>query len=139
MVVYLRLDKTANFSTAGLFCGNARQLWVQAGAALTVIVWDTVITFLILRGIKLFMPLRMTTAELEAGDLVVHGEEAYPSAEPVRVPVMAGAIARPAGRSADGRWDDELAEDGPDDPFTDEGPDDPFAGERSCSPSSPSA
>jgi Amt family ammonium transporter len=81
MVVYLGVGKTANFTTAGLFYGHPRQLLIQAGAALTVIVWDGLVTFLILRGIGLFMRLRMTEAELEVGDLAVHGEEAVPHAE----------------------------------------------------------
>jgi hypothetical protein len=40
--------------------------------------------------IKFFTPLRMTDAELLAGDIVVHGEVAYPEEEPDRVPAMVG-------------------------------------------------
>ncbi len=39
-------------------------------------------TFLILRGIGLFMKLRMPDAQLVTGDLAVHGEVAYPNEEP---------------------------------------------------------
>jgi Amt family ammonium transporter len=60
-------------------------LLVQAGAALTIIVWDGLVTFLILRGIGLFMKLRIPDEDLEIGDVAVHGEEAYPTEELVRV------------------------------------------------------
>ncbi len=82
MIVYLGLGKAPNVTTAGLFYGHPRQLLIQAGAALTVIVWDGLVTFLILRGIALFTKLRMPEAELEVGDLAVHGEVAYPNEEP---------------------------------------------------------
>src|SRR5262249_31004493 len=85
MIVYLGIGKSPNVTTAGLFHGHPRQLLVQAGAALTIIVWDALITFLILRGIGLFMKLRIPDAELEVGDVAVHGEEAYPAEELVRV------------------------------------------------------
>src|SRR5215831_17351760 len=85
MIVYLGAGQSSNVITAGLFHGHPHQLLVQAGAALTVIVWDALITFLILRGIGLFMKLRIPDAELEAGDVAVHGEEAYPAEELVRV------------------------------------------------------
>jgi ammonium transporter, Amt family len=78
MIVYLGIGKAPNVTTAGLFYGHPRQLLIQAGAALTVIVWDGLITFLILRGIGLFMKLRMPDSELEVGDMAVHGEDAYP-------------------------------------------------------------
>ena len=47
-----------------------------------MIVWDGLVTFLILKGIGLFMKLRMTEAELASGDIQVHGEVAYPMEEP---------------------------------------------------------
>ncbi len=79
MIVYLGVGKSSGFSAAGLFYGHPRQLLIQAGAAATVIVWDGLVTFLILRGIGLFMKLRMSDAELAEGDIRVHGEVAYPS------------------------------------------------------------
>ena len=78
MIVYLGTGRTPGLSAAGLFYGHPRQLLIQAGAAGTVIVWDALMTFLILRGIRLFMPLRMSEAELLTGDAAVHGETAYP-------------------------------------------------------------
>jgi Amt family ammonium transporter len=90
LIVYLGLGKNPDITTSGLFYGHPRQLLIQAGAALTVIVWDAVITFLILRVIKFFTPLRMPDAELAIGDMAVHGEVAYPEEEPDRVPAMVG-------------------------------------------------
>ncbi len=109
MIVYLGSGKTAGFSAAGLLYGNPRQLLIQAGAALTVIVWSALMTFLILRGIGLFMKLRMSDEELAAGDLAAHGEEAYSDTEPApeRVPALVNATAGPE-------------DDGPDDPFLEE-------------------
>ena len=69
MIVYLGIGKSPNVTTAGLFYGHPRQLLVQAGAALTVIVWDGVVTFVILRAIGLFMKLREPDEVLAAGDI----------------------------------------------------------------------
>jgi Amt family ammonium transporter len=85
MILYLGLGKTSSVSGAGLFYHHPRQLLIQAGAALTIIVWDGVVTFLILRFLGLFMKLRMPDEVLEIGDVAVHGEEAYPSDELVSV------------------------------------------------------
>ncbi|HEY2505220.1 MAG TPA: ammonium transporter [Streptosporangiaceae bacterium] len=82
MIVYLGLGKTPNVTTAGLFYGHPKQLLIQLGAAVTVIIWDAVITYVILRVIKFFTPLRMPDAMLVAGDIAVHGEVAYPMEEP---------------------------------------------------------
>ena len=80
MIVYLGLGKNpVNISGSGLFYGHAHQLLVQLGAAVTIIIWDGLVTFLLLKGIGLFMRLRMTDEELEIGDVAIHGEEAYPS------------------------------------------------------------
>jgi Amt family ammonium transporter len=71
------------FAEAGWFMhgGNGHLIWVQFLAALTIIIWDGVITFLILKIISIFTPLRMSDADLEIGDLAAHGEEAYPPDE----------------------------------------------------------
>jgi ammonium transporter, Amt family len=82
MIVYLGIGKASNVTTAGLFYGHPRQLLIQAGAALTVIVWDGVVTFVILRAIGLFMKLREPDEVLAAGDISIHGEVAYPMEEP---------------------------------------------------------
>jgi Amt family ammonium transporter len=90
LVVYLGIGKNPNVTTAGAFYGHPRQLLIQLGAAVTVIVWDGLITFLILKGIGLFTSLRYTDAELEVGDLLVHGEVAYPEDEPEAAEQMIG-------------------------------------------------
>jgi Amt family ammonium transporter len=97
MIVYLGLGKDPGFTTAGLLYGNPRQLAVQAGAALTVIAWSGLMTFLVLRGIKLFTPLRMTDAELRAGDLAIHGEIAYHDLETALPADSADGTAEPGG------------------------------------------
>jgi Amt family ammonium transporter len=79
IIVYLGTGTTANVSYAGLFYGNPRQLLWQAGAALTVIVWDALVTFVLLKVLSVFMSLRLPDEVLETGDLDVHDEEAYPS------------------------------------------------------------
>jgi ammonium transporter, Amt family len=77
MVVYLGIGKASDIVTAGAFYGHPKQLLFQAGAALTVIVWDGLVTFLILKGLSLFMNLRAPDAVLEIGDMAIHGERAY--------------------------------------------------------------
>jgi Amt family ammonium transporter len=104
MIVYLGIGRSPDVTTAGLFYGHPHQLLVQAGAALTVIVWDALVTFLILRGIGLFMKLRIPDEDLEAGDVAVHGEEAYPAEELVRVGAAAiAAPGRPGPALPDGK------------------------------------
>ncbi len=88
MIVYLGAGRTPGVTAAGLLYGHPRQLLIQAGAALTVIAWDGLVTFLILRGIGLFMKLREPDAVLAAGDVQVHGEVAYPMEEPEAEPVF---------------------------------------------------
>jgi Amt family ammonium transporter len=109
IIVYVGSGSTPNVSFAGLFYGNPKQLLWQAGAALTVIVWDALITFLILRFLGLFMKLRAPDAVLESGDLAVHGEEAYPDESlitgphvvPPPTPKSETAPAQPAGAGPD--------------------------------------
>ncbi len=87
MIVYLGLGKNPSISGAGLFYGHGKQLAIQAGAALTVIIWDALVTFAILMVIKYVfrMNLRLPDEQLEIGDVAVHGEEAYPSDELISV------------------------------------------------------
>jgi Amt family ammonium transporter len=85
MIVYVGLGKNPSITTAGLFYGHPKQLLIQAGAALTIIVWDALVTFLLLRGIGLFMKLRLPDDVLETGDVAVHEEEVYPSENLTRV------------------------------------------------------
>jgi len=64
------------FSVGGLFYGaGTHQLVAQLEGAGFVIAWSAVATFVVVRVVGLIVPLRMTNAQLEAGDSVVHGEE----------------------------------------------------------------
>jgi Amt family ammonium transporter len=71
----------APYVITGAIYGHPKQILIQFLAALTVILWDGVMTFLILKFISIFTPLRMSDEELESGDLAVHDEEAYPETE----------------------------------------------------------
>jgi Amt family ammonium transporter len=66
----------------GLVFGSAHLLGWQALTALWVIVFTAVATYIILKVIGLVVPLRMSDADLEQGDVAVHGHEVYPSDVP---------------------------------------------------------
>jgi len=95
MIVYLGIGKNPDITTSGLFYGHPRQLLIQAGAALTVIVWDGLVTFAILWVIGRFTKLRMSDEEQRLGDLAIHGEVAYPEEE--KELAMAGISTNGAG------------------------------------------
>ena len=99
MIVYLGLGKTSSVAGDGLFYGHPHQLLVQFLAALTIIIWDGFVTAVILYFIKyvLRMKLRFDDADLEIGDVAIHGEEAYPQEEVLttRLSVTAEAEASP--------------------------------------------
>jgi Amt family ammonium transporter len=78
VIEYLGGGSTPGFSAAGAIYGNPKQILIQLGAAATVIVWDALITFLLLKFLGLFMKLRISDEALETGDTAVHDEEAYP-------------------------------------------------------------
>jgi Amt family ammonium transporter len=97
---YIGVGKGASISGAGWLWGHhPHQLAVQALAALTIIIWDGAVTFLIWMFIKyvLRMKLRFSDAELEIGDIAIHGEEAYPQEDALstRLSVTAEAEASP--------------------------------------------
>jgi Amt family ammonium transporter len=100
MIVYLGLGKNPGFSGTGLFYGHAHQLLVQLGAAVTIIIWDGLVTFLLLKGIGLFMKLRAPDEDLEIGDVAFHGEEAYPSEELALAGVSAAQAAERAASNS---------------------------------------
>jgi Amt family ammonium transporter len=108
MILYLGLGKNPSVSGAGAFYGHPHQLLVQAEAALTIIIWDALVTFVILMVIKyvLRMKLRIPDDQLEIGDVAVHGEEVYPSDE--LVSVAAGSFADEAA-SPDGKVPEKAA------------------------------
>jgi ammonium transporter, Amt family len=80
IVQYLGNGKdVADLTNSGWLWGHhPGQILVQLGAALTVIIWDAFVTFVILRFLGLFMKLRAPEEDLQAGDIAVHDEEAYP-------------------------------------------------------------
>jgi ammonium transporter, Amt family len=79
VVEYLGGSTGSDVVGAGWLYGHhPKQILIQAGAAGTVIVWDALVTFVILRVLGLFMKLRLPDEVLETGDLGVHDEEAYP-------------------------------------------------------------
>ncbi len=76
----------------------------QFFAACFVIAWTAVITFILLKLVGLFIPLRMSDQNMEIGDVAEHGHEVYPSDVPSlgypngipgAVPAGAGAPATP--------------------------------------------
>jgi Amt family ammonium transporter len=83
MIMYPAAPGGAAFSGSGAFYHHPHQLLVQFLAALTIIVWDGIITAVIWMIIKYVfrMKLRFSEADLEVGDVAVHGEEAYPIEE----------------------------------------------------------
>jgi len=82
MLVYPGSGKTAGFSATGLIHGNATLLKWQFFAGLWVIVFSAVGTFILLKVVGLFVPLRMKEENMEIGDTAEHGHEVYPSDVP---------------------------------------------------------
>ena len=73
MIEYLSASGKST-GVAGAFYGHPGLVWVQFLAALTIVVWDGAVTFILLKIIGLVIPLRMTETELKIGDLAVHAE-----------------------------------------------------------------
>jgi ammonium transporter, Amt family len=70
-----------------LINGSWTLLRWQAETALWVIVYTAVITFIILKVLSIFVPLRVTDEEAEIGDHAIHGNEVYPA----DVPTLGGS------------------------------------------------
>ncbi len=66
-------------SATGLVFGSATLLKWQVFAGAFVIAWSAIATYVILKVIGLFIPLRMSTENMELGDVAEHGHEVYPS------------------------------------------------------------
>ncbi len=68
------------FSVNGLmYTGSAHQLWEQFRAALFVIFWSALVTFILMKLIGLVLRgARYSDDILEIGDLAIHDEEAFP-------------------------------------------------------------
>ena len=86
---------------AGVIHGNWTLLKWQFFAAAWVIVFSGVGTFILLKLVGLFVPLRMSQENMEIGDTAEHGHEVYPSdvpslGYPGGVPGLAGGGSEPA-------------------------------------------
>jgi Amt family ammonium transporter len=78
MLLYIGTEKDApGVSTTGWLYGNFQQFVLQVEAAAFIIVFNAIATFIILKIIAMFTPLRMDEKTLKVGDHAVHGEEAY--------------------------------------------------------------
>ena len=79
MLEYVGTDKEApGVSVTGLLYGDSgHQLLMQLYGAAFIIVFNSIMTFIILKAIGLIVPLRMDDATLKVGDDAVHGETAY--------------------------------------------------------------
>jgi len=72
------IDEVFSDSVTGLLYGDSgNQLLMQIYAALFIIAYNIVGTFIILKVISIFVPLRMDETTLRIGDDAVHGETAY--------------------------------------------------------------
>jgi ammonium transporter, Amt family len=103
IVEYIGVHGTANLPGASglLQSGSWTLLRWQAEAAAWVIGYTAVATFVILKVVGIFLPLRLSDEELEIGDHAIHGNEVYPS----DVPTLGGPHApdwqgAPAGAPA---------------------------------------
>jgi Amt family ammonium transporter len=70
----------APFSVGGLmYTGSGHQLWEQFRAAIWVICWSAVVTFILMKLIGwILRGARYKEDVLEVGDLAIHDEEAFP-------------------------------------------------------------
>ena len=74
-VAALSVSPDSPEGTPGLLEGNARQVLIQFYAVIAVVIWSGVLTFVLLKAIELFLPLRVSGQhEIEGLDLSQHGE-----------------------------------------------------------------
>ncbi len=91
-------QKALNGSYDGLLFGNPGQVVTQIIAVAAAIAYSGVVSFLLLKAIALFVPLRADAADESTGlDLTMHGEEAYSHASGTEALAPAPVAARPAG------------------------------------------
>jgi Amt family ammonium transporter len=77
MIEYYGTNGDSNFSITGAWFGNPHQFELQCFGAAFIIVINVVLTYILLKLISLFTPLRMDEETLIIGDDAVTGEEAY--------------------------------------------------------------
>ena len=77
-------NPVSDVSVGGFLYGAGfAQLGHQAVAALTIIVFDCVMTFIVLKVISFIVPLRASDIDIEGGDLAIHGVDPMPIAFPI--------------------------------------------------------
>ena len=82
-VEYIGLGGASDLpSIKGVVHGSWTLLRWQAETAGWVIAYTAIATFIILKVIGIFVPLRLSDEELEIGDHAIHGNEVYPSDVP---------------------------------------------------------
>jgi Amt family ammonium transporter len=84
IIEYIGQNGAGNLPDKGgvLINGSWTLLRWQAEAGLWVIVFSAVGTFILLKLVGIFLPLRLSDEELEIGDHAIHGNEVYPSDVP---------------------------------------------------------
>ena len=91
IIEYIGGRGTESIFAKGAIHGHWELFRWQAEAAGWVIVFTGIMTFVILKVIGIFVPLRLSDEELEIGDHAIHGNEVYPS----DVPTLGGPHAPP--------------------------------------------
>jgi Amt family ammonium transporter len=90
-------EKALNGVADGALFGNPGQLLIQGAAVLAAIVYSGVMSFVLLKLIAVFVPLRATSSDEASGlDITMHGEEAYVHADGSG-PVIVESPGRPMG------------------------------------------
>ena len=79
LLVGLLADSSMEVVPGFSVTGSLHLLKWQALTALWVIVFSAVGTFILLKLVGVFVPLRMSEEEMEMGDIAIHGHEVYPS------------------------------------------------------------
>ncbi|MBM7636183.1 ammonium transporter [Streptococcus saliviloxodontae] len=78
--IFTTPDLALDSNNVGLIYGNSHLLFVTLGAILVTIIWSALATFIIVKGISLVMPIRVTDHEEAVGlDDSQHAETAYPT------------------------------------------------------------
>jgi Amt family ammonium transporter len=94
-------EKSINGVFDGWLGGNPGQVGIQTVAVLTAIVYSGVASFVLLKLIGLFIPLRATKSDEASGlDVTMHGEEAYAGVGGASIPEVTSADAAPVLKPA---------------------------------------
>jgi ammonium transporter, Amt family len=74
-VAALSVSPDSPEGSSGLLEGNARQVLIQLYAVIAVVIWSGALSYVLLKAIEFFLPLRVTEQhEIEGLDLTQHGE-----------------------------------------------------------------